>query len=380
MPLGINLTLLIGSKVPEPVSRDLIEAVQSIEVTHSVEGRSGFQIVFKTGRGDRQDIQDYRLFQNPLLKVFNRVIMTITIGARTHVLMDGIITNQQLAPSPQPGETTLTVTGEDVSVMMDLEEKSIEHTAQDEATIARVIIGQYAAQYGLVPQVTAPKFQDRPTQNQRIPSQQGTDLEYLQAIAERFAFQFYVTPGPTVRSNTAYWGPPQRQTTPQKALTVNMGSYTNVSSINFQNDAMAATTVEGSVQDRQTNQIRPVQEFQSDRPPLAQNSALDRQPDQRRVRQFRETGRDTAQADTRAQAITDRSIDDVVTVTGDLDTIRYGELLQLRGLVGLRGVGHSYDGLYVVKRVTHSLSKGQYKQSFTITREGVGSTVQRVAI
>ena len=76
----------------------------------------------------------------------------------------------------------------------------------------------------------------------------------------------------------------------------------------------------------------------------------------------------------------DRSVDDVVTVTGELDTLRYGGLLQLRGLVGLRGVGHSYDGFYYVKNVTHKISKGEYKQNFTITREGLGTTTQTVPI
>ena len=38
----------------------------------------------------------------------------------------GIITHQQLSPGNDPGSGTLTVTGEDVSVMMDLEEKKAE--------------------------------------------------------------------------------------------------------------------------------------------------------------------------------------------------------------------------------------------------------------
>ena len=186
-------------------------------------------------------------------------------------------------------------------------------------------------------------------------------------------------PGPVVGVNTAYWGPPQKQTRPQKALTVNMGSFSNVASISFQNDATSATTVEGNVQDRRTNQVRPVQENRSDRPPLAAKPAL-RNQRHRQVRQFRETGRDSAQADSRAQAITDRSVDNVVTVSGELETIRYGDLLKVRGTVGLRGVGYSYDGLYYVQSVTHQLSRGQYKQSFTITREGLGSTVQKVVM
>ena len=378
MILGINLTLLMGEQVPRPVSRELVEALQNVEVTQTDEGRSGFQIVFQVGRRDRNDIKDYRLVSNPLFQVYNRVILVVTVGPSAQVLMDGIITNQQLSPAPEPGKSTFTITGEDVSVMMDLVEKSEEHVAQDEATVATMIISRYS-KYGLVSQVVIPRFRDRPTQNERIPSQQGTDLTYLQQIGQRFAHVFYIIPGPGVGTNTAYWGPPQRQTEPQKALTVNMGSFTNVASISFQNNATSATTVEGKVQDRRTNQVRPVQQNQSVRPPLATQPALSSQR-HRQVRQFRETGRDSAQADNRAQALVDRSVDEVVTVTGELDTIRYGDFLTVRGLVGLRGVGYSYDGLYYIKSVTHMLSPGQYKQNFTITREGIGSTVQGVTM
>jgi hypothetical protein len=373
MSLGINLTLLIGENIPKPASRSLMEALKSVEVTQSDEGRSGFQIVFQLGRSNRNDVKDYQLLKDPLLKVFNRVILIITMGAVAQVLMDGIITNHQFSPSIEPSNSTIAITGEDVSVMMDLEKKSVEHTAQDEATIARMVILQYA-KYGLIPKVINPKFRDRPTRNERIPSQQGTDLEYLKTIAARFSNVFYVIPGPASGSNTAYWGPPQRQTQPQAPLTVKMGSFTNVTSINFQNNGMSATTVKGKLQDRRTNQVQSIVENRSDRPALAAQSALTQQS-HRRIERYRETGRDVTQAATRAQAVTDRSVDNVVTVTGDLDAMSYGGLLQVRGVVTLRGVGFNYDGLYYVKSVTHKISKGDYKQSFTITREGLGSTI-----
>jgi hypothetical protein len=44
----------------------------------------------------------------------------------------------------------------------------------------------------------------------------------------------------------------------------------------------------------------------------------------------------------------------------------------------VRGAGYNYDGLYYVKRVKHTLGRGQYKQAFTLTREGKGSTVPMV--
>jgi hypothetical protein len=376
-PLKLNLTLAIGQGTPKPVKRDLIDAVQSIEVTHNVEGRSGFQIVFQVGRNRNSPWQDFPLAKNPLFNPFNRVIMVVTIGPVAEVLMDGIITNHQLAPSAEPGASTFTIMGEDVSVMMDLEERSISHPVQDEAMIVRRLISDYS-EYGLVPKIVKPPFQDRPQKNERTPVQQGTDLAYLKQLAERFAYVFYITPGPTSGRNTAYWGPPKR-TDPQKALTLNMGSFTNVATINFQNNALAATTVGGQVQDRKTNQIQPVQDQESDLAPLVKQTALKTQK-YKRLMQFRETGRDAGQAGSRAQAMVDRAVEDVVTVSGELDTLLYGELLHLRGVIGLRGVGFNYDGLYEVKEVTHKIRKGEYKQSFTIKREGVGATVDRLRI
>jgi len=39
----------------------------------------------------------------------------------------------------------------------------------------------------------------------------------------------------------------------------------------------------------------------------------------------------------------------------------------------VRGVGFSYDGLYYVRRVTHSFQRGEYTQRFYLSREGTGS-------
>ena len=69
---------------------------------------------------------------------------------------------------------------------------------------------------------------------------------------------------------------------------------------------------------------------------------------------------------------------DVISGTGSLDVLRYGRVLKARQLVGVRGAGRVYDGLYYVKSVTHSIKAGQYKQSFTLSRNALVSSVQRV--
>jgi hypothetical protein len=380
MVLGIDLTVKIGPKNPRLAPDWLIEAIDTVEVQLNDIGRSGFQINFNIGRSGATELQYYKLLSSPLLQPFSRVILIVRINAIAQVLMDGIITNHQFSPSMQPGRSTFTITGEDVSVMMDMEEKSIEHRAKDETTIVQEIISKYS-EYGLVAIAKKPSAgSEQPPETERTPVQTiRTDLGYIQELAARFAYVFYVTPGPTSGENIAYWGPPKRQGSPQKALSMNMGPYSNIESIRFSYNALAATKVQGKVQFRTTNQQQPVQDSTSDRTTLAKRSALTSQSHVKTVR-YKETSRDAAHANARAQAMLDSSVDNVISASGELDTFVYGGLLLLRGIVGLRGVGTAYDGLYYVKSVTHKISKGEYKQSFTLTREGLDSTIQKVRI
>jgi hypothetical protein len=53
-------------------------------------------------------------------------------------------------------------------------------------------------------------------------------------------------------------------------------------------------------------------------------------------------------------------------------------VLTARSLVGVRGAGLDYDGLYYVRSVTHTIQTGTWRQSFELVREGLGSTVPLV--
>jgi hypothetical protein len=144
----------------------------------------------------------------------------------------------------------------------------------------------------------------------------------------------------------------------------------------FRHEATRPTMVEGSVQDPLIGDM-PVQTFAPLRPPLASQPTWLVNQDVVRRKQLRETGVTAVQAFARAQGITDETSDSVF-VDGELDTARYDGILQPRALVGLRGVGYSYDGLYYVKSVTHRIERGRYHQHFSLTREGIGSTTPAV--
>jgi hypothetical protein len=374
----VHMTLMIGPTVAVPVPRPIVEALDSVEVSHGDQGRSGFQLSFLVGRSGQGDFLDDSLLANPLFKPFNRVVIVVMFGLLSSVVMDGVITDVQFAPGGEPGQSRLTLTGEDISVMMDLEHKQAEHPAQDETSIALKLITGYA-QYGLIPAVTPPPVVDLPLPIDRTPVQTDTDLGFLRAMADRHGYVFYIAPGPAPLTSTAWWGPPKRFDLPQAALSVNMGPATNVDSIQFQYSALQQTVYSGKVQDRQLNTSLPYQTFATLRlPPLAALPAVVAQLPNVKKQILSDGGLTYTQTLARAQGRTDASADNVLTATGALDAVRYGALLQPRGVVGVRGAGYLHDGVYYVKSVSHSIRRGEYKQRFTLTREGFGSTVPAV--
>jgi len=363
--LGVHLTVLIGETIPTPVPYELSIALKDVEVNHRDDGPSGFQLRYQVGRSGLSDLLDYKLLSNPLLKPFNRVILIVTFSIMPQVLMDGIITNIQLSPSSEPGGDILTITGEDVSLMMDLEEKNQSFPAMPDYVAVGKIIAGYA-KYGLVPP-KPPLNQEamtpvNPLEQIRQQPANTTDRAYLKSLADQYGFVFYITPGPVPSVNTVHWGPPERITVPQSALSVKMGGFTNVESINFQFNALSPQQVNYTDQDKTNKVSSPGIERSI---PLTRNVAEAK-------RSTTLTGYSSRTA-VQAQGKVDQSHDNAVTATGELNTLRYNGILNPRGLVGVRGVGDTYDGIYYVKNVSHKISKGHYGQSFTLTREGTGT-------
>lgn len=376
---SINLGLFIGQIVPSPAPRFIAETLQSAEVTVGDDGPSAFQLSFRADR-TRGLTANYQLLSSQLLRPSNRVVLTVTLNGVPYVLMDGIITRQELVRDAEFGAATLAVTGEDVSVMMDLVEYSIEYPAMGDAEIAALILAKYTA-LGVVPMVVPTLSSLIPLAVERVPQQMATDRRHLKQLAAQNGYVFYVQPGPVYLTNMAYWGPPIRTGTPQHALSVDLGPETNVETISFQYDALAPTLVAGLVQDAITELTVPVVTLGSSAsrlPPLASQPALPNNLPFVRYQQFVDTGLTAFQAYDYAQAVTDLSTDQVVVAQGQLDAVRYGNILKAPGVVGVRGAGSTYDGNYYVKSVSHRIRPNEYKQQFTLTREGTGSRTSEV--
>jgi hypothetical protein len=363
---GVNLTLLIGTGVPRPVSAELADALDSCEITHASD-RSGFQIKFRTG--PRSTIQTTLIPAGFFDPIVTRVIVVATVRGLPQVLCDGVITKHDVAPSNTAGQSLFTITGEDLSLMMDLVEMPfMRFPAQPVIVRVYSILAKYAA-FGIAPVAIPPVIPDLANPLEAIASQTGTDRAYIKKLATDVGYTFYVEPGPLPGMNIAYFGPDVRIPAPQPALNVNMGGHSNVESLNFALDGMAKKIVVMTVMDPVSRRVPvpvPVPNFNILRPPMGARptppAKVTFPSDAARLAPDR--------AASYALALSFGSTD-AITGSGSLDVLRYGRVLRSRMMVGVRGAGLAYDGLYYVNSVTHSLKPGQFKQNFTISRDGL---------
>lgn len=305
-----------------------------------------------------------------------RVIVVVTINGSPEVIMDGLITRQQLTPSSEPGQSSLVVTGEDVSQAMDLTDvPRIPFPAMpNEARIA-LILAKYAM-FGIVPLVIPSILINVMSPTEKIATQKGTDLQYILSLAEEVGYVFYIEPGPAPRMNVAYWGPEIKVGPAQPALSVNMDAHTNVESLSFTYDGLSKTLYVLFIQETLSPAKAPIPIPVPDVTPL--NPPLGLKPPLPLHVKFLGDGED-AKATAKYSPVQAAAIalgkasrhSDVITASGALDIVRYGRVLKARQLVGVRGAGPAYDGLYYVRSVTHNIKHGEYKQNFTLSRNAL---------
>ena len=376
---GIQLTLLVGPLVPLPVPRVVLDALQSVEVRTAAGSASGFQLTFTiTARSPLNTIfllaagTNTGMATPPL-----RVLLILTMNGSAQPLFDGVMTHVEVQPGGRGQAGTLTVTGEDVTRAMDMQDFSgLPFPAVPVEGRVALLCAKYAP-FGLIPMVIPVLFPDVQIPIDKIPAQKGTDLAYIQELARQVGYVFYVEPGPAPGTNIAYFGPEIKLGVPQPALNLDMDALTNVESLSFSFDPTKGVLPIVYIQNQLTRvpipipipNLNPLQPPLGALPtPIANLKVL---KDTAKMSPMRAISAGLAEA---------AKSQDAVSGSGSLNVLRYGRVLKARGLVGVRGAGVAYDGLYYVSSVTSRLKRGEFKQSFELTRNGLVSITPNVPV
>src|SRR5438876_10455712 len=247
-----------------------------------------------------------------------------------------------------------------------------------------LMLAKYAV-FGIIPKIIPSVLMDVPLPTDNIPGHEGTDYAYLNELADFVGYVFYIEPGPVPGVSTAYWGPEIKFGLPQAALTVNSDAHSNVESLSLSFDGMSSTIfifyVQNNLAVPKIAYPIPLPPITPLNPPLGVKIPpplkvvkLNRPDEQQEENTGPGSGRDRVRERATARLTPTQAIlsalgrvaksADLITGSGQLDVLRYGRVLQPRQLVGVRGAGITYDGLYYVKSVTHNIKRGEYKQSF----------------
>jgi hypothetical protein len=376
---NVQLRLLIGPIIPLTPPRAAMDALSEVEVQIVDVGQSGFKLTFSIDK--QSPLQILFLLTGGNMLPFMRVVIAVVINGSTNVLIDGVITENHIAPGDKGSNSTLTLMGKDLTAVMDQSKPSgFPFPAMPaEARIALILL-KYAL-YGVIPLVIPSVLLFVPLPIEQIPSQQGTDLQYIRFLADEAGYVFYIDPGPVPGVSKAYWGPQVKVGPVQPALSIDMDAYTNVESLRFSFDQEKNKIPILEIYNSETGvtipiplpPITPLNPPLGLIPPLPTNLLP---PD---LTPFRSdlAKRPIPQAIMMGLAEAAKNAE-AVSCEGSLDVTRYGRVLNARQLVGVRGSGPAFDGLYYVKSVTHHIKRGQYKQDFTLTRNGLVSTVPSV--
>jgi len=237
-----------------------------------------------------------------------------------------------------------------------------------------LVLAKYAA-LGVMPLVIPSILDIPPLPLQQIPQQRGSDYAYVKQLANEAGYVFYLEPGPVVGTSKAYWGPEIRVGEPQPALTANMDALTNVEQLSFNFDKERKTIPIVFFQESSSKVPIgiPIPDITPLNPPLGLVPPLP--PN---IKKLNDTAHMAAPQALMAGLAYAGKNSDSVFGSGRLDVAKYGRLLKSRQLVGVRGAGLPFDGLYYVQSVTHEIERGSYKQGFSLARNALISTLPTV--
>lgn len=363
---GIDLSVMFGPGVPVAAPRAVVDALQSVNIQeNSGETPSGFDLMFALEK-DSPLNTIFLLAGGSALPIL-RVALIATVNGRATPLINGVVTRTELSPGSGQNPAMLKVMGRDLTATMELFDFSgIPYVAMPPFVRVNLILAKYAW-LGVIPQVI-PSLEGPPLPTEKLPRHQDSDLAYIRMLAREAGYTFFMKPGSAPATSFAYWGPEVRIGEVQPALTIESGSPTNAEELSFTFNKDGTEIPIVFIQNQLTKAPIPIPIPSAIpfHPPLGAIPPLPpkiaRLRDTARLNPFEAVVRGFAHAAQHSDAVSGR---------GKIDVVRYGQILRARSLVGVRGAGGAFDGVHYVESVSHELTRGAYKQSFTLKRNGL---------
>jgi len=361
---AISYSLEIGGN---PAPSSLLAAVQQIDIEDNATLADMIRLRIALGvdaEGSKWNVLDEDIFPR-----LTNIKVGVAVGSANAVpLISGYVIETHAEMSNVPGQSVLSVTGMDPTVLMHLEEKVKPWPNMADSDVASAIFSDGA--YGFTPVVDTTKW-TRQEDNQTL-IQRGSDIQFLRQLAEHNGYECFVELNDSSGAVEGHFHAAKHDQAAQGVLSVNMGSATNVNAFSARFDMLGPTTAQVTGLDEESGSDQPTQITSSAQAGLG--SAKSTEVDRPRKVLLSNTGMaQTGELQVLAQAVVDRSAWAIVA-EGELNAVAYGGVLRAKRPVSVRGAGRQFSGVYYVEKVLHSFTADGYTQRFTLRRNALGVT------
>ena len=352
----------------QPAPPELIDVIQRLEVEDHAEMadmvRLSVAIAIRDGCGF-WNVVDENTFQR-----LTKLRVNVNVGSgKTEPLIEAYVIETNADFANQPGQSVLNVVAMEPTVKMNLKETVRPWPNMADSDIAEQIFGDYKFGTGNIDPTQPSRDENDHTEMQR-----GTDIQFLQTLAQRNGYEIYVELDPETGAVEGHFHRPRLQQSPQGVLSVNMGTATNVNSFHPRYDMLQPATAQAQNVDVHSSEPQSAQSDSQEDTALG-SAATVPTADTRQVLMSGTGLTDTGELQTAAQAEVDRS-SWAITAEGEVNTVAYGAVLRAKRPVLVRGAGRQFSGAYYVERVLHSFTGDGYTQQFSLRRNAAGLSGQ----
>jgi phage protein D len=346
-----------------PAPPELIGVIQHLEVEDHADMadmvRMSVAISVRDGCGS-WNVIDENTFQR-----LTKLRIEVNVGSgKTEPLIEAYVIETNADFANQPGQSALNVVAMEPTVKMNLKERVRAWPNMADSDIAEQIFNDH--KFATVVDPTQPSRDEL----DHTEMQRGTDIQFLQALAQRNGYECYVELNAESGKVEGHFHKPKLQQPAQGVLSVNMGEATNVNSFHARFDMLKPTTVQAANVDVHSKEQQTGDSDSLGDKALGSASTVSTD-DSRQVLLSGTALAQTGELQTAAQAEVDRS-SWAITAEGDVNTVAYGDVVRAKRPIMVRGAGRQFSGTYYVESVLHSFSGDGYTQHFTLRRNAAG--------
>jgi phage protein D len=349
----------------QPAPPELISVIQQLEVEDHADMadmvRLSVAISIRDGCGS-WNVVDENTFQR-----LTRLRIDVNVGSgKTEPLIEAYVIETNADFANQPGQSVLNVVAMEPTVKMSLKEKVRPWPNMADSDIAEEILSSPDYKFDPVVDPTQPSRDEL----DHTEMQRGTDIQFLQALAQRNGYECYVELNPETGLVEGHFHKPRLNQQPQGVLSVNMGDATNVNSFHARSDMLKPVTAQAANVDVHSKEDQSGNSDELGNQELGSNSTVP-SDDSRQVLLSGTGLAQSGELQTAAQAIVDQS-SWAITAEGDVNTVAYGDVLRAKRPIMVRGAGQQFSGTYYVERVLHTFTGDGYTQHFSLRRNAIG--------